>query len=317
MNQFLEFLKQLNKSCNVKFDLLSKNIKFYGINKSIENVYSMKLNLGNEKAIIKLNKSDKNCASLLKYIIQKKYDELFINKLEFLKDILSGKDMSIYSCSEEYIKLFDKSVNMVLIYTDGNNLDGVNVIKSFYEMEDIICFNFNNYIVIISDFENAEEHANALRELITSNLYYKCYIAYSNEKVNLSAIKEIYDRLLEVLKLGIKYKIKPTVYSIDDMKLEKIISNINDDTKKKLLKKHKNKLDLLDNDIINTIEELINCNLNISNTAKKLYVHRNTLVYRLDKIKKETGFDITNFKEAMIFYTVFLLWKENKGDEIL
>jgi len=67
-----------------------------------------------------------------------------------------------------------------------------------------------------------------------------------------------------------------------------------------------------DSEMINTIEEFVNCGLNISNAAKKLYVHRNTLIYRLDKIYKETNFDIRNFKDATVFAIAFLIWKENK-----
>nr|WP_243429180.1 helix-turn-helix domain-containing protein [Clostridium pascui] len=72
----------------------------------------------------------------------------------------------------------------------------------------------------------------------------------------------------------------------------------------------KNKFDNLDKEIIITIEEFINCGLNISDTAKNLYIHRNTLIYRLDKIYKDTNFDLRNFKDAIVFYVVFLLWKE-------
>ena len=46
--------------------------------------------------------------------------------------------------------------------------------------------------------------------------------------------------------------------------------------------------------------------------SKKLYIHRNTLIYRLDKIEKYTGYDIRNFNEAMIFKIAFLLCLEKK-----
>ena len=42
-------------------------------------------------------------------------------------------------------------------------------------------------------------------------------------------------------------------------------------------------------------------NLNISETARQLYVHRNTLVYRLERIEKEIGLDIRKFDDAMTF----------------
>lgn len=71
-------------------------------------------------------------------------------------------------------------------------------------------------------------------------------------------------------------------------------------------------MDSFDNEIVNTIEQFFNNDLNISETAKNLYVHRNTLIYRLDKISRETGYDIRNFKEAALFLITFLIWKESR-----
>ena len=64
--------------------------------------------------------------------------------------------------------------------------------------------------------------------------------------------------------------------------------------------------------MLNTIEEFISCDLNISEAAKNLYIHRNTLIYRLDKIAKDTGYDIRNFRQAATFTIAFLIWKELK-----
>ena len=55
----------------------------------------------------------------------------------------------------------------------------------------------------------------------------------------------------------------------------------------------------LDSDTINTIRVFLNCNLHIAETARRLYIHRNTLIYRLDKIYKLTGLDLRNFKDAI------------------
>lgn len=77
-----------------------------------------------------------------------------------------------------------------------------------------------------------------------------------------------------------------------------------------MLDTFKEKLDALDNETINTIEDFFNSDLNISDSAKNLYIHRNTLLYRLDKIKRETGFDIKDFNESMTFKIIFLIWQE-------
>lgn len=97
------------------------------------------------------------------------------------------------------------------------------------------------------------------------------------------------------------------------MLFEKIVLNINKEIKDELLLKLKDKFDLFDKEIIDTIDEFVNSGLNISDAARKLYIHRNTLIYRLDKINKETGFDIRNFKEATVFVIAFLIWKEKSS----
>lgn len=64
-----------------------------------------------------------------------------------------------------------------------------------------------------------------------------------------------------------------------------------------------------DMELINTAEKLISCNLNISEAARNLYIHRNTLLYRLEKIKSFTGLDIKRFDDAFIFRTIIILYK--------
>ncbi len=57
----------------------------------------------------------------------------------------------------------------------------------------------------------------------------------------------------------------------------------------------------LDEDTVATIESFFANNLNGSETSRELYVHRNTLVYRLDKVKKNTGLDLRSFDDAVLF----------------
>nr|HPG64041.1 helix-turn-helix domain-containing protein [Saccharofermentans sp.] len=54
-------------------------------------------------------------------------------------------------------------------------------------------------------------------------------------------------------------------------------------------------------DTITTIESFFANNLNGSETSRELYVHRNTLVYRLDKVKRNTGLDLRSFDDAVLF----------------
>ena len=57
------------------------------------------------------------------------------------------------------------------------------------------------------------------------------------------------------------------------------------------------------------ITEFFENNLNISETSRKLFVHRNTLVYRLEKIKKITGLDLREFDDAIVFKVALMVNK--------
>lgn len=56
-----------------------------------------------------------------------------------------------------------------------------------------------------------------------------------------------------------------------------------------------------DEETLATVDKFFENNLNISETARKLFVHRNTLVYRLEKIQKQTGLDVRVFEDALTF----------------
>ncbi len=71
----------------------------------------------------------------------------------------------------------------------------------------------------------------------------------------------------------------------------------------------KESINVLDSETIYTIQKFFENNLNVSETSRKLFVHRNTLVYRLDKIKKLTGLDLREFDDAIIFKVAMMVNK--------
>ncbi len=71
----------------------------------------------------------------------------------------------------------------------------------------------------------------------------------------------------------------------------------------------KNPIDALEKETLFTIHKFFENNLNVSETARKLFVHRNTLVYRLEKIKKLTGLDLREFDDAITFKVALMVKK--------
>ena len=64
-----------------------------------------------------------------------------------------------------------------------------------------------------------------------------------------------------------------------------------------------------DSEMVTTAEEFLHTSLNVSETSRNLYMHRNTLMYRLDKIERTTGLDIRKFQDAMTFRLIMILHK--------
>ncbi len=68
-------------------------------------------------------------------------------------------------------------------------------------------------------------------------------------------------------------------------------------------------IESLDHETLFTIQRFFENNLNVSETSRKLFVHRNTLVYRLEKIKKITGLDLREFEDAIVFKVALMVKK--------
>ncbi len=58
-----------------------------------------------------------------------------------------------------------------------------------------------------------------------------------------------------------------------------------------------------------TVSPFFENNLNLSEAARKLYIHRNTLIYRLEKIQRVTGLDLRTFEDAVLLKIIIMLGK--------
>lgn len=72
---------------------------------------------------------------------------------------------------------------------------------------------------------------------------------------------------------------------------------------------------LSDDDLVKTATLFFDNSLNISTASKVGFMHRNTLIYRLDKIQKLIGLDVRNFNDAVVFENLLIFYEMIKSGE--
>jgi DNA-binding PucR family transcriptional regulator len=95
--------------------------------------------------------------------------------------------------------------------------------------------------------------------------------------------------------------------------LEQVISCLSEEDRKKLADGYDlNKFASIFNDVdmMATCESLFKNNLNVSQTSRKMYMHRNTLIYRINKIKKLTGLNVCDFSQAVTFIILHIIYTQ-------
>ena len=113
------------------------------------------------------------------------------------------------------------------------------------------------------------------------------------------------------LEVGKVFDTEKLIISYDDLGIARIIYQLPTTLCEMFLKEvfKKGSIESLDQETLFTIQKFFENNLNVSETSRKLFVHRNTLVYRLEKIKKITGLDLREFEDAIVFKVALMVKK--------
>lgn len=126
-------------------------------------------------------------------------------------------------------------------------------------------------------------------------------------------IEKSYGEAKEALELAQKFDLVKPIHKYEQMMVYRIISHISAIDRDIIMHKVQDrKIELLETEEIRTANVFLECNLNVSEAARKLFIHRNTLIYRLEKIQKVTGYDLKVFKDAMEFRIILLTWALSK-----
>lgn len=314
MEQFKSFLQELSSNTKINFSITYEDGSVvFKSEDFVENSHmtSVPIYMSKNRARINLESKFSVCFDLLKYTIEDKYKELYLTKEQILIDILHGKNVTNDKLSN-IIPFLSKGCFLLLINVEKNLYEALSVIKQIYKEQDVISLISDDNIIVIGVFSEVREHAKSIKDAINSNLFLKCSISFGNICHDRSEIIAAFNESKQAMLFGNVYSLKEDILDYNKLLFEKIVYNLDLKIKQELLNNFKQKFNEFDYEMINTIEEFFNCGLNITDAARKLYIHRNTLIYRLSKIEKETGFDIKNFKEATVFVIAFLVWREDK-----
>ncbi len=117
---------------------------------------------------------------------------------------------------------------------------------------------------------------------------------------------------LRAVELGMKYHRQDRVYAFEKQTLEMIVDSIPEEQKKRILQTffRNGPTDGLSDELLETVRVFFRNDLNLTAASRQLFIHRNTLNYRLDKIRKDYGLDLRSFQDAVIFRVISEIAKE-------
>ena len=138
-----------------------------------------------------------------------------------------------------------------------------------------------------------------------------CVIGVSTTARHLRELADRYKEAQVAIDVGRIFESEKSIIHYENLGLGRIIYQLPTTLCEMFLSEvfKKNPIEALDQETLYTINKFFENNLNVSETSRKLFVHRNTLVYRLEKIKKLTGLDLREFDHAIIFKVALMVKK--------
>jgi len=210
---------------------------------------------------------------------------------------------------KEVLPQIKEDTFLVTISLKEKLIEALDALKNIYNDTEVIILNYEDTIILIGVFEDINEHVSSINETICISLYEKCHISYCHI-LDYEFLSDLYNENMYKINLGKKYNLSSMIFGQNSLLFEKIMDNLQQETKEKVLDNFNDSFSKLDEDMIKTIQVFFKLDLNLSEASKELYVHRNTLIYRLDKIQKYTDYDIRKFNDAALFKIAFFIWKQ-------
>ncbi len=272
-------------------------------------------------SILGAGKSEKIIAQMILTLIENSSQkDINESKAEYVKNILLGELESLQV--QKFIRKFLVEDTGCVVYSIVCNSGKINevfsVCESYVENSRDIAIIFDETTIVIIRFTNEENNLSNVdfASILSQTIYEE---TSTDVQVGIGAVVRgiidanvSFSQSQEVLNISKLLSVKGNIHNYKDYFLAKILQETP-------ITKLNEYLDVLvdskameifkDDDMLDTAEEFLSNSLNISETSRKLYMHRNTLMYRLDKIEKTTGLNIRNFPDAITFKIITILLK--------
>ena len=157
--------------------------------------------------------------------------------------------------------------------------------------------------------DSLENTAITLVDMINTEIMTQAWVGYGNTADDLNQLPRAYQEAQTALTIGRIFYSGQTTFSYDRLGIGSLIYQLPIPICEKFIKEtfHGESLDSLDDETYTIIRTFFENDLNLSETARQLYVHRNTLVYRFEKIQKKYGLDLRTFKDALTFQLAMMV----------
>ena len=159
--------------------------------------------------------------------------------------------------------------------------------------------------------EALEKLAKKMEDTLKNELVIKSVIGIGTVANHLRELADAYKEAQTAIDVGKVFDTEKTIINYENLGIGRLIYQLPTTLCEIFLSEvfKKNSIDALDQETLFTINKFFENNLNVSETSRKLFVHRNTLVYRLEKIKKLTGLDLRQFDHAIVFKVALMVRK--------
>ena len=252
-----------------------------------------------------------------KVYYEEKHDKSTFVKNIIMDNILPG---DIYIRAKELHFATDVQRAVVLVRQNSRaDIAAVDVLQNMFtdrQQDFVISINETDIAVVKQITPNAEDTdllklAQSIENALKTELFIKTTIGIGTVSNHLRELADSYKEAQVAIEVGKVFDTEKSILSYENLGIGRLIYQLPTTLCEIFLSEvfKKNSIDSLDQETLFTINKFFENNLNVSETSRKLFVHRNTLVYRLEKIKKLTGLDLREFDHAIVFKVALMVKK--------